>query len=275
MAEAREVSEYIRGIREGSTLPEMLGKIIALVQDENSSSADLCRLISFDQGLAESILRVANSSMFGHSGRIRDIDQAVMFLGYRQIKAIALGMSVMKVFPPGGSFSLRALWAHGYEVACIANALAEAVPSATARECFLAGLLHDIGRVIFCRLDAERFLKIGTGDDMLQRERELYGCTHEDAGRWFLEDTKLPDDIIMPVAFHHQPDKATSYADSVAIVSFAEALSRVLNPERENDGIWLAAHDEINRRFALSQDQIMQIGTRLALMKRDIGVFFR
>ena len=198
-----------------------------------------------------------------------------MFLGYRQIKSVALGMSVMKAFPPGGSFSLRALWAHGYEVACIANALSEAVPSMTSRECFLSGLLHDIGRVVFCRMDPERFLRIGVGDDMLARELEIFGCTHEQAGVWFLEDTKLPEDIVVPVGFHHRPDEAKEYADSTAILSFAEALSRVLNPERENDGIWLPAHDEINRRFALTQDQIMQIGTRLALMKRDIGVFFR
>lgn len=275
MAEGADVRAYIKGLREGSTIPEMLGKIISVVQDEDSSSADLARLISYDHALTESILRVANSAMFGHSGKIWDIDQAVMFLGYRQIKAIALGMSVMKMFPVGSSFNLKNLWVHGYEVACIANALSETVPSTAARECFLSGLLHDIGRVILCRMDPDRFIEIGVGDDLLLRERQLFGCTHEQAGMWFLEDTKLPGEIVVPVGFHHRPDETNEYADSVAIVSFAEALSRILNPEKENDGFWSPAHNEINRRFALTQDHIMQIGSRLALMKREIGVFFR
>lgn len=275
MPDAANIHKYIKELREGSTLPEMLGKIISVVQDESSSSTDLSRLIAYDQALTESILRVANSAMFGHSGKIWDIEQAVMFLGYRQIKSIALGMTVMRMVPAGNSFSLKNLWVHGYEVACIANALGESVPATMARECFLSGLLHDIGRVILCRMAPERFFEVGVEDDFMQREQELFGCTHEQVGAWFLEDTKLPEEIVAPVLYHHRPKEARDFADATAIISYSEALSRLLNPEKENDGFWQPAHDEINRRLALSQEQISQIGGRLALMKREIGVFFR
>jgi HD-like signal output (HDOD) protein len=270
---ASEIRDFIRSINDGSTIPAMLGKILSVVSDETSSAQELSQLVSYDQALAEMVLRVANSAIFGHSGKIRDIDQAVMFLGYEKIKSIAVGMTVIKIFPVS-SFDIKNLWIHGYEVAFIANTLSESLPTTSPRESFLAGLLHDIGRVIFYKKDPAKFLETAASDDLPVVERELFGCSHEDAGSWFLENTGLPEDIIVSVKYHHRPSEATSYKDAVSIISLAEAMSNRLVPRRENDGLWTPEHDAIMRRFSLTEDDIISIGSRLGGIRHEVEEFF-
>ncbi|HEX7524211.1 MAG TPA: HDOD domain-containing protein, partial [Candidatus Deferrimicrobium sp.] len=94
----REVREFVKEIYRSRTIPSMLGKILSLVKDENSSPQELFLLISHDPALAERVIRVANSVMFGHSGEVRDLRHAVMFLGYERLRSIAMGMGVMDVF---------------------------------------------------------------------------------------------------------------------------------------------------------------------------------
>lgn len=273
-ADASEIRDFIKGIGEGSTIPAMVGKILSIVKDEGSSAMELSELISYDQALADMVLRVANSPMFGHSGRVRDIEQAVMFLGYDQIKSIAVGMTVMKIMPSKGSFDIKNLWTHSYEVAFIANSVSELSPVMSPRESFLSGLLHDIGRIIFYRKDPERFLEIGTSEDMLDRERELFGCTHEEAGAWYNEHAGIPEEIIMPIKYHHNPSRATGYADAVSVVSLAEALSRRLCPRAEDDGLWGPEHEELMRKFSLLEDDILSIAGRLGGIRHELENFF-
>ena len=273
-AAASEIRDFIRNSKEGSTIPVMLGRILSIVRDEGSSSRELCEMISYDQALAEMVLRCANSPMFGHSGAVRDIEQAVMFLGYEQIKSIAVGMTVMKVFPAHGSFDIRNLWVHSCEVAFMARALSESVPMVPAREAFLAGLLHDIGRIIFYRKSPKRFHEVGTSGDMLEREAELFGCTHAEAGAWYNEYAGVPEEIVMPIRHHHGPSGAPGYRGLVAVVSLAEGLSRRLSPRAGDDGLWSGGHGEMMRGLSIYEDDVVSLGERLGGMRREIENFF-
>lgn len=109
-ADASEIRDFIKSIGEGSTIPAMVGKILSIVKDEGSSAMELSELISYDQALADMVLRVANSPMFGHSGRVRDIEQAVMFLGYDQI---VRALNALGVTPRDLIAILQALKASG------------------------------------------------------------------------------------------------------------------------------------------------------------------
>ncbi|GAB4387934.1 MAG: HDOD domain-containing protein [Thermodesulfovibrionales bacterium] len=274
MASAAEIKEFIRNSKEGSTIPAMLGRILSIVKDEASSSRELCELISYDQALAEMVLRCANSPMFGRSGTICDIEQAVMLLGYEQIKTIAVGMTVMKIFPAKGSFDIRNLWAHSCEVAFLAKAVGERAPMVPAREAFLAGLLHDIGRIIFYRKAPKRFYEIGTSGDMAEKEAELFGCTHQEAGAWYNEYAGIPEEIVAAIRYHHAPSQAPAYRALVGAVSLAEAMSRRLCPRVGDDGLWLEEHGEIMRELEIYEDDVMALGQRLGGMRHEIENFF-
>lgn len=269
-----EVRQFIKGINDLPTIPALLGKILSIIKDENSSSQDLFRLISHDQALAERVVRVANSALFGHSGQVKDLEQAIIFLGYDKIKAIAAGMTIMDVFPAQSSFNIKNLWIHSYEAAFLASTLSDMIPMTSPRECFLSGLLHDIGRIIFYMINHEDFHKIQITDKMLEFETELFGCTHSDAGSWFAEETGMPAEIVAVTRYHHKPSAAKEYKDAVSIISLAEALTQHLSPHIEGDGIWTKEHDAILLEFSLTDDKLMHIGDSFLGAKPVIEKFF-
>ncbi len=125
----REIREYVKEGYGARTIPSMLGKILSPVKDENSPHQELFLLISHAPALAERVIRVANSVMFGHSGEVLDLRHAVMFLGYERLRSIALGMGVMDVFPASKrrSLDVQNLWIHGYEVAYLSAVISDTI----------------------------------------------------------------------------------------------------------------------------------------------------
>jgi putative nucleotidyltransferase with HDIG domain len=269
-----DVRRRVQGLHDLSTIPVLLGKIVNTCKDENSSAEELYKIVSFDQALAERVIRMANSAFFGHSGQIKDIEQATFFLGFDRIRSIAAGMTVMRIFPSHGSFVVSNLWVHSYEVAFLASVLSESVPMTRPSECFLAGLLHDIGRIIFYDLSHSLFEEIETTDTMLEQERERFGCTHADAGAWFAEAIGMPNDIATVLRHHHRPSAAEDVRDFVAIVSLAEALSRGVSPRIEDDGIWTPEHDALLLEFSLTGDDVRSAGEKLLSAQAEIESMF-
>lgn len=271
---SKDVKRFIKQLPDLSTTPALLEKILKVVQDDSRPTEDLATVISYDPAMSERVLHIANSAFFGHSGQIKDIEQAIMFLGLERIKNIAAGMSVMNIFPSRGSFQVENLWLHSYEVAFLSSLLAERIAMAQPQECFFAGLLHDIGRLVFYTMDHERFLKIETTDTLLAQEISLFGCTHADAGAWFAEEVGLPDNIVITIRHHHQPSAAPDEMSTVSVVSLAEALTRTFTPRVEDDGIWTPEHDAILLEFSLSGNDLKELGDRFKEAQPGIQQIF-
>ncbi|MFA6149083.1 MAG: HDOD domain-containing protein [bacterium] len=271
-----EIREYVRDIYHSRTIPSMVGKILSLVKDENSSHQELFQLISHDPVLAERVIRVANSVMFGHSGEVRDLRHAVMFLGYERLRSIALGMGVMDVFPASKrkSMDIQNLWVHGYEVAFISEVISDTISMASSPESFFCGLIHDIGRIIFFEKDRDRYYAIGTSDDMFEKELDLFGCTHAEAGGWYAEFAGLPEDIIESIRNHHSPSGARGNRIGVSVVALAEVFSRRFSPRFIDDGIWTPEHDAIMLELDIGEESMQTICHKLGGLKYDIKMFF-
>ena len=272
----REIREFVKEVYRSRTIPSMMGKILALVKDEKSSHQDLFLLISHDPALAERVIRVANSVLFGHSGEVRELRHAVMFLGYERLRSIALGIGVMDVFSSSKrkSLDVQNLWVHGYEVAYLSAVVSDTISMATSPESFLCGLIHDIGRIIFFEKDRERYYAIGTSEDMLKKELALFGCTHAEAGGWYAESAGLPDDIIEAIRCHHHPSGATGNPLGVSIVSLAEVFSRRFSPRFIDDGLWTPEHDAIMLELDIGEESMQAIADKVGGMKNDIESFF-
>ncbi len=269
-----DIKEFVKGLNKSYTIPSLMSRILAITRNENSSPQELYNLISHDQALAERVIILANSAMFGHSGNVKSIKHAVLFLGYNNIKSIALAMAVMDIFPAHTSFKVKNLWIHGYEVAYIAAAISDAVSMAAPSEIFLCGLLHDIGRVILYRKDHDKFFEIGVSDDIFDKEIEMFGCTHAEVGSLYAEHVRMPDDIVLAIRHHHQPSKTSGNKLGVSIVAIAEALSRRFSPRIEDDGIWTEEHDAILLELSLGEDELQSIGEKLGRLRREIERFF-
>ncbi len=269
-----DVKRFIKQLQDLSTTPALLGKILSLVRDETKSTEDLCESISYDPAMAQRVLKIANSTFFAHSGQIKDIHQAVLFLGLDRIKSIAVGMTVMNIFPSSGTFRVENLWLHSYEVAFLSSVLTEKIAITTPQESFLAGLLHDIGRIVFYSMDHAVFQTIETTDTMLEQETAAFGCTHTEAGSWFAEDIGLPNSIVSSIRYHHKPSAAPDEMNIVSLVSLAEVFTRMFRPRVEDDGIWTPEHNAILLEFSLSAEDIRSIGERFGAAQSDIEQFF-
>ncbi|MCX7913266.1 MAG: HDOD domain-containing protein [Thermodesulfovibrionales bacterium] len=274
MYTAEGVRLFIKGLKDLPTLPSIFRKVLIIARCDKSCANDLYELICRDQVLAEKVLAVANSAFYGFSGQIKDIQHAIMLMGFDRLKAIALGMTVLNIFPPKGSFNIKNLWIHSYEVAIIAASLSETRYVVSPKESFVCGLLHDIGRMVFYKMDQKSFLQIPTDEKMFDAERANFGCTHSEAGAWFLEDAKLPEEIVYSVRYHHEPLKSVSHQQAIDITALAEGLSRQLSPKVEDDGIWTEDLNVSALKLSVMEEEKKSIVEKLHSLNSEIQRIF-
>lgn len=238
------------------TLPDIFKELLDVLQDENSTFNDLARVIKHDQSLVEKILRVANSPYFGIPGDVKSIEQAIMLLGYDLVKGLCLGTSIFKLLGKHSRKAVNNLWKHSNEVAIIGSNIAKFVENVVASEVFVAGLLHDIGRVVLLTIDKEKYLQIIDSDDLIVQELDYFGIHHPAIGAEFLKRSYLPEALIYAVRYHHTPSKADNHKNLVSVVAFAEALSRNFFPKFEDDGYWTEEHDAILLELELNDEKL-------------------
>lgn len=261
--EASEVRRAVEKLDSLSTIPVVLTQILRVTGDPSSPPERLFEIISRDQAIAAKVLKMANSPFFGHSGKIGEIEQAIILLGYDRVRSIALSISVVTMFSMKGDRNLRNFWAHSFEVAFIAAYIADSATIVSSQTAFLAGLLHDIGRLIFYKLYRDHYRSILGTDDLLEKEMAIFGCDHAEAGGWFAKKNKLPVEQVLAIQYHHAPSQAKEFMDIVSVVSLAEALSRRYSPKIEDDGIWTGEHDAILLELSLTNEDLEEIGVRL------------
>ncbi len=269
MTEPAHIRTYIDRLQRLSTIPGVLQRIMEITDDPGSSFEDLRNVISHDPSLAERVVRVANASCFGHSGCVGDIDQAVMFLGYEHIRDISLGMGVLQILGVRQAKNLRGFWLHCYEVALISGMVAERITMLSPETAFLAGLLHDTGRLVFLNLAPGNCNVLYGTDDLIEREVGAFGCDHALAGSWLAEKAQLPAEHVAAIRYHHAPSQAGEYHDLVSAIALSETLSRRFYPKIEDDGVWTSEHDAILLELGMSNYDIDDMRIRLGYEENE------
>jgi HD-like signal output (HDOD) protein len=145
---AEALANHVKSI---PTLPTVLIELSKRMEDPKTSSDDLAQVIQQDQAISSKVLKLVNSPFYGYSGKIHTINQGIVILGFNAIKNLVLSTSVMETFKgaqSGDNFRMDLLWVHSASVAGVARLLAERSGMADPEEAFVAGLLHDIGKVL-------------------------------------------------------------------------------------------------------------------------------
>lgn len=227
-------SDLIRDIGGLVTLPDVYLRINSLVNDPDSSTADIAQAVSRDPSFTVRLLRVANSALYSFPSSVDNINKAVVIIGTSQIRNLALSMSVASSFEglPNQLVSMENFWRHSLLCALVARHLARVARRCDPDALFTAGLLHDIGElVIFNRLPQQAkdalYMVLDNQDELpvYQAERNVMGFDHADVGGELARQWQLPSVLEECIAHHHQIDHATHHPREVALVHIANILA--------------------------------------------------
>ena len=244
------------------------------IADESKSYMDLGKIIEHDQSLAERVVAMANSPYFGHSGMINNIDQAVLILGFDLVKSIAISMSVFELFSKTEAKKMKKLWVHSYKVAIASSELCGKIPVTTAGVCFLGGLLHDIGRLVFFSLYPDRYRDFMFEEGLSEKERRIFGTDHAEVAGWFLEGMLIPEEIITAVKCHHDIKACSKHVGVASTVYFAEGIISSMDKDEASDGKWVDEMESLFLECGLSGDDIVMIEKRINEEAEEIRRFF-
>jgi putative nucleotidyltransferase with HDIG domain len=191
--------------------PAVLLRALALTAEEDSSFSQIEEVVRTDQVLAGHLLRVANSALYGAIQRIASIRQAIARVGVDICRKVMMASAFQPLFV---STTLRELWQHSLVMARLTEGLAELCGRIDPHEAFLAGLVHDVGRLAFQKLrreyvsDYQRLVEGGC--EPVFAELVLCGFEHGAAGAEILRSWSFPDPLIEAVQYHHRPEAGGS-----------------------------------------------------------------
>jgi putative nucleotidyltransferase with HDIG domain len=209
--------------------PDVVMRVRATAERENHTATELAEEIGRDQGLSAKVLKLVNSGFFAFRQPITTITHALVLLGSDVVASLVVAAPVFDMFGPTGAAS--GLWTHSLATARCAGTIADVLGFEDPEELSLAGLLHDVGKVIIAREapDAARLIRESVARDgglVVDAERRLLHFDHADVGGWLLGHWGLPRRLVTPVARHHAFDPAGADAPRVAVVHVADVLAR-------------------------------------------------
>ncbi len=197
-----------------SSLPTIALRIMEVAGDPEAGAADLKSVIEADPALCMRVLRCVNSASFGLRNEVSDLNQAVAYLGFRQIRDLAITATISDLFrssEPIRMYQRPKLWSHMVSVGVCSRMIAVRTRLTGFDEAFLAGLLHDVGIILFdqhCQEDFRRvILGLGPNRTLPEFERKIVGWDHTVLGHRIASKWRLPGAPLAAIRHHHAPEQ--------------------------------------------------------------------
>lgn len=190
-------------------MPQILTKLLQLCQKDEAGIGELAKLIAHDAGMTVKILNIANGAAYNRGNRKVGLMQALNMLGVEMTKTLVISESIFQTFSNfsrGNGADLETFWAHALKAAVIARELAKKMSYPHSEEAYLAGLLHDVGRLALLGTGAysENFMSLDD-EHLCSVEMDTLGLTHAEAGAWLIERWDLDSFLADSARYHHEP----------------------------------------------------------------------
>ncbi|MHC1791475.1 HDOD domain-containing protein [Solidesulfovibrio sp.] len=214
-----------------ASFPDIYFKIRQVLDSPISSPSQVADVISKDTSLSAKLLKLVNSPFYGLPHRIDSISRAVMVIGGQEISTLVLGISALNAFKdiPPELINMRTFWEHSVAVGVFARLLGAAAGQGGAERLFVAGILHDIGRLVLFKkmphaaVEAIYYAQ-ANGLPLHAAEEEVMGFSHPLVGGLLLRAWKFPDALVSCVACHHKPTGCTGSLEP-AILHVADIMA--------------------------------------------------
>lgn len=213
-------------------LPATVSRVMEVIADPESSADDLMQALLPDQSLCVTVLKLANSVLFGRPQGVDSLTSAIMVLGFDQVQSIALIKAMNNSFRElklVDTAPIEQFWEHSFLTAMAARHIAQhlRLPSSTL---FMAGLIHDIGKLVMLltfgdEYAPEQWMRPFSTEERLAAEQRLFAFNHATVGGQLLGQWHFPDNLVAAVAYHHLPAKAPGAQLFAQVIQLADLLS--------------------------------------------------
>lgn len=271
-------------------VPQVVHRALACMGDGRSSSVQLAQILSTDQSLSGRLLGMANSAYYRGESKFATVQQAIVRLGYRQVRELLMATVLSGVlYGPLRLYELTAsaYWNHSLGTAVAARMLAELTAMVEPDAAYLSGLLHDAGRAVLN--NGLHHSSVSAVLDLVRSERILFheaeqrvlGFTHGPVGAAFLRRWHVDEDTLAAVGSHHYGMAqagplacVTHVADVLATIAFPNTMHTGWMLGVDRDAIKLLGLEEWQRGWSTDLDEFVSgIRREVAVAAKLIGAF--
>lgn len=247
-----QLKQLISRIESLPALPELYRRLTMALMNEGASLQQIGDIIAQDVGMSASILRLVNSAFFGLPTRVSNVQHAVKLLGTETIRVLILSIHLFSTISPRHfpGFSLKMLWEHSTRVACFARAIAEVEHASmdVRDDCFIAGMLHDVGKLVIATTMTSDYRKVlalvrDREIRVSEAEMEIMHTTHADVGAYLISLWGFNDTIVEAVCWHGR-------ADHLACSQFTPAVAVAVANSFDHDYVYIGPNQGNSRNKA-------------------------
>jgi HD-like signal output (HDOD) protein len=212
-----QLKNLIMTIRDLPAMPHVASKVLELSSDPDTSASLLQQVIADDQAMTARILKIANSAMYACSRRIKTLSEAIVMLGFNSIRSLVVTSAARNLYSSGAArmgLKERLLWEHSIGCAFACRLMVQGRKPALTEEAFLAGLMHDIGKLVLNLQLPDQFEEIvqivyNENRDFHETEQEILGFDHARVGALLVNKWKLSPVLEEVIGQHHVPESLT------------------------------------------------------------------
>jgi HD-like signal output (HDOD) protein len=267
------------------TLPVVVNNVLKVAGASDSSANDLAGIILNDQAISNKILRLANSSYYGMSAQISSIPRAIAVIGFNEVVGLTIGMSVFSAIPTrrinSTSLDMEGLWMHAIGVGTAAKIIVRQLEKESSEQIFLAGLLHDMGKIVFSVYFPEEYSNVlrSAEEDkvpLINKEKEILGTDHEILARLLMTQWNFPDSITLPATSHHNYTNCPlEHLRSARIIQLADIVCHRSKIGYSGNSVIRARMDTILEDIKITPTGIAEVVSKLKEQRSGIEDFFK
>jgi putative nucleotidyltransferase with HDIG domain len=261
----KELEQLIMAAGDLPTIPVVATRVMELIESDTATAEELAKVVASDPAVAARVLKISNSAFYGCQRQIQTLSSAIVVLGFNTLKSLVVAASVKQVYKPFG-LTEKMLWEHSFGAGIAARIIAFTTRQANAEEAFLAGLFHDIGKIIMNSIDRDKFQLVmqrcyNEGIPFAEAEQTIYPYGHDEVGALVIKKWNFPETLGNVVMQHHQlafdDDEDFYLVNLAAVVGLADLFCHKvgIGAREPDEALDLAACKPV-QLLKLSEDQL-------------------
>ena len=241
--EAKAILKKLDRIDSLPTLPAIVMEVNKMLLDFDTTINQVGDCIQKDQAMVSKILKLVNSAFFGLKGSVSTIPHAVVILGFNTIRNAVVSTSIIDAFSSDkifNGFDIKQFWKHSVSVAVTSKHLAEKTKLHPADDCFVGGLLHDMGKIVLLQHFEDLFQKVllvvkAGGRTFYEAEKSEIAVDHAWIGGYLAQKWQLPKGLVDAIRFHHAVGSSPGNLHLSMIVHTADIIVNTCGVDSKDD----------------------------------------